>query len=81
MLTNVFLGGGGTGMVTPLGLVPGIVNWIVFGAKTLLILLSLSVVSALYARLRIDQLADLGWRVLAPLALVQTLFTIWIGAG
>ena len=51
-----------------------------FGLKAILILLGLSVVSALYARLRIDQLADLGWKVLAPLALLQTLFTIWIGA-
>ena len=52
-----------------------------FGVKALLILLVLSVTSALYARLRIDQLANLGWRVLAPLALLQTVVTIWIGVG
>ena len=50
-----------------------------FGLKTLLILLILSVASALYARLRIDQLANLGWRVLAPLGLLQTILTIWVG--
>jgi NADH:ubiquinone oxidoreductase subunit H len=32
-----------------------------------------------YARLRIDQLANLGWRVLAPLALLQTLVALWVG--
>jgi NADH-quinone oxidoreductase subunit H len=50
-----------------------------FAVKALLILLILSVSSVLYARLRIDQLANLGWRVLAPLGLLQTLFTVWIG--
>ncbi|MBN1584019.1 MAG: NADH-quinone oxidoreductase subunit H [Anaerolineae bacterium] len=68
LLVDVFLGGGSSG-------------WIVFGLKALSILIALSVISALYARLRIDQLITLGWRVLAPLALVQTLFTIWIGGG
>jgi len=38
-----------------------------------------TVASVLYARLRIDQLASLGWRVLAPLALAQVLVIIWIG--
>jgi NADH:ubiquinone oxidoreductase subunit H len=35
--------------------------------------------SVLYARLRIDQLANLGWRLLAPLALLQIFTTIWTG--
>jgi NADH-quinone oxidoreductase subunit H len=65
LLVNVFLGGGG---------------WLIFGVKALLILLALSVAGVLYARLRIDQLASLGWRVLAPLALLQTMIAIWIGA-
>jgi NADH-quinone oxidoreductase subunit H len=69
LLVNVFLGGGGTALFT---------SWLAFALKSLAILATLSVISALYARLRIDQLADLGWRVLAPLALLQTLFTIWM---
>ncbi|MFP4395264.1 MAG: complex I subunit 1/NuoH family protein [Anaerolineales bacterium] len=52
---------------------------LIFGLKSLGILLLLSMTSVLYARLRIDQLADLGWRVLAPLALLQILAMIWIG--
>jgi NADH-quinone oxidoreductase subunit H len=52
---------------------------LMFGLKSLGILLLLSITSVIYARLRIDQLANLGWRVLAPLALVQLLVTIWIG--
>lgn len=51
----------------------------IFGLKAMAILLLLSMTSALYARLRIDQLADLGWRLLAPLALVQLMVTILIG--
>jgi NADH-quinone oxidoreductase subunit H len=70
-LVNVFMGGSGGYSAVAGGLI--------FGAKSLFLLLALSVASVLYARLRIDQLADFGWRVLAPLALVQLLFIIWIG--
>ncbi|MBC8447286.1 MAG: NADH-quinone oxidoreductase subunit H [Chloroflexi bacterium] len=73
LLVNVFLGGCSIGLAVPATLV--------FGIKALLILLILSVASVLYARLRIDQLANLGWRVLAPLALLQMLVIIWIGVG
>ena len=71
LLVNVFLGGSGNGPALPAALM--------FGVKALPILLALSVAGVLYARLRIDQLTSLGWRVLAPLALVQTLIVIWIG--
>ena len=73
LLTNAFLGGSGVGMIVPV--------WLTFCIKSVFILLILSVISALYARLRIDQLADLGWRVLAPLALLQTAVTLWIGVA
>ena len=71
LLVNVFLGGSLTESAVPTALI--------FGVKALFILLAISVAGVLYARLRIDQLASLGWRVLAPLALVQTLIVIWIG--
>lgn len=72
LLVNAFLGGSGVSKILPPPLT--------FGIKSLLILFILSVSGVLYARLRIDQLASLGWRVLAPLALLQTAVTIWIGA-
>ncbi|MFN2132908.1 MAG: complex I subunit 1 family protein [Anaerolineae bacterium] len=71
LLVNAFLGGSGvTGLLPP----P-----VTFAVKSMLVLLLLSVTSVLYARLRIDQLANLGWRVLAPLALLQIAVTVWIG--
>jgi NADH-quinone oxidoreductase subunit H len=73
LLVDVFLSGGFSVLAAPTALA--------FGAKVLFVLLALSVAGVLYARLRIDQLASLGWRVLAPLALVQMLAVIWIGAG
>ena len=73
LLVDVFLGGASIGLPAPAILV--------FGIKALLVLLVLSLVDVLYARLRIDQLVNLGWRVLAPLALVQVLVVILIGVG
>jgi NADH-quinone oxidoreductase subunit H len=73
LLVDVFLGGASIGLPAPAILV--------FGIKALLVLLVLSLVDVLYARLRIDQLVTLGWRVLAPLALVQVLAVILIGVG
>lgn len=72
LLVNAFLGGSGVSLILP--------PPFTFAVKSLLVLLILSTASVLYARLRIDQLANLGWRVLAPLALMQTAVTIWIGA-
>ncbi len=67
LLVNLFLGGSGVGLI--------------FVVKALLILLILSVASVLYARLRIDQLVNLGWRVLVPLALLQMMIIILVGVG
>ncbi len=71
LLVNTFLGGSGVSGILPTPLT--------FAIKSLLVLLTLSTASVLYARLRIDQLASLGWRVLAPLALIQTAVAIWMG--
>ncbi len=78
LLVNVFLAGSDLGALTVWS------EWLgglAFALKTILILLVLSTISVLYARLRIDQLASLGWRVLAPLALLQMLAIIWIRDG
>jgi NADH-quinone oxidoreductase subunit H len=71
LLVNLFLGGGGAALWSV----------IAFGAKALFLLLALAVASVLYARLRIDQLVNVGWRVLAPAALLQLLATVWMGVG
>ncbi len=71
LIINTFVGG-----ASAWGFVP---TSLIFAFKACLIMILLSVVSALYARLRIDQLATLGWQVLAPMALVQLLVTIWMG--
>lgn len=49
----------------------------VYGVKVVVLLAGLSLVQVLYARLRIDQMAEIGWRVLVPLAMLQTLAAIW----
>ncbi len=81
LLANVFLGGGGPGAGARAATLTAAALRTAgtFGLKVLLVLLILSATSVLYARLRIDQLANLGWRVLAPLGLLQTVATIWIG--
>jgi NADH-quinone oxidoreductase subunit H len=71
LLVNLFVGESRFFEVLP--------AFLIFSLKALAILFVLSMASALYARLRIDQLASLGWRVLAPLALLQILVTLWIG--
>jgi NADH-quinone oxidoreductase subunit H len=52
---------------------------LVFVVECLLMVLILSGASAVFARLRIDQLAGLGWRILVPLALLQLGFVILMG--
>jgi len=78
LLVNMFLGGPKLGPLTALQ-PAGLINAVTFSLKALVMLLTLSVTSVLYARLRIDQLASLGWRVLAPLGLLQLAATMLIG--
>ena len=72
LFVNVFLGGASPEM-TATGVA-------VFAGKCLLLLLALSVAGVLYARLRIDQLASLGWRILAPVGILQLLLVGLMGA-
>lgn len=51
----------------------------IFVIECLILILILSGTSAIFARLRIDQLAGLGWRILVPLALLQIGFVILMG--
>jgi NADH-quinone oxidoreductase subunit H len=67
LLAAVFLGG-----------FPGgaIVGFIHFVAKTLFVIFLLSLLRALTARIRIDQVISFAWKVLAPLAVLQILVSI-----
>lgn len=51
----------------------------VFIIEFLTLVAALSFTSAIFARLRIDQLAGLGWRILVPLGLLQLGFVILMG--
>ena len=52
---------------------------LIFAIECLLLIVILSVISAIFSRIRIDQLADIGWRILVPLALLQLLVVILMG--
>lgn len=56
-----------------------ILHILIFVIECLFLILILSGTSAIFARLRIDQLAGLGWRILVPLALLQIGFIILMG--
>ncbi len=71
LLINLFLGW--SQMAVPLLSVG------VFIIEFLIMILILSAVSAVFSRLRIDQLAGLGWKILVPLALLQLAFVILMG--
>lgn len=71
LIINLFLGW--TKLANPF------VAMLVFIIEFLVIVGMLSSASAIFARLRIDQLAGLGWRILVPLSLAQILFVILMG--
>lgn len=71
LVAALFLGG----PLLPWTIVPNWLGWIVgflvFFAKTLVILLILSSIKVATGRIRIDQLNEIGWKYLASAAIVQ----------
>jgi NADH-quinone oxidoreductase subunit H len=67
LLATVFLGG------FPGGAVIGFVHFVL---KTLVVVFLLSLIRALTARIRVDQVISFSWKVLAPLAVIQLLAII-----
>jgi len=53
-----------------------VLGFIIFLIKTLILLFILTVIKSVNARLRIEQMVQFCWMVLAPLALVQLLIDI-----
>ncbi len=56
-------------------------GYAIYTLKALAFVFGLASIQALYARLRIDQMMSLSWRILVPLGLLQTLAAVWIGKG
>ena len=68
LVSAVFFGGS-------LGL-SGILGFLVFVIKTLFIVFLLSLIRALMARVRIEQMIAFCWRYLAPLSILQIVINI-----
>lgn len=75
LLAAVFMGGFMAPWDSPVGWA---VNILAFVIKTLAILLILSALRALFARLRIEQMVDFSWTWLAPLAVLQLFVVILV---
>ena len=73
----LFLGGWQVPFVTLTGPVGGALMLVSFFAKTCALLFLLMQVRWTLPRLRFDQLLDLGWKSLLPLALANFLVTVW----
>jgi NADH-quinone oxidoreductase subunit H len=70
--TTLFLGG----WQPPLELLDlGVFNWVWFGLKTALIMFTFQWIRWSIPRLRMDQLMDLGWKVLVPVTLIWLFVT------
>jgi NADH-quinone oxidoreductase subunit H len=69
LIAAVFLGGFPGGLF---------VGFLLFILKTLFVIVLLSIIRALFARIRIDQVISFSWRYLAPLAVLQILIVMLI---
>ncbi|TFH40838.1 MAG: NADH-quinone oxidoreductase subunit H, partial [ANME-2 cluster archaeon] len=76
IVSLIFLGGwNGLPFVGNLG-IPGII-WVLI--KTIMVIMLLIWIRGALPRLRIDQVSDLGWKVLLPLALLNLVWATIIG--
>ena len=66
VISSIYLGG-----AQPVGFVPPI---IIFLIKTFLVVVLLSILRAVFARFRIDQMVSGMWKYLVPLAILQIIF-------
>ncbi len=84
LMVSLFFGGwtlamGGVGLTTPvlkgMGLAGGLLGTAIFAAKVLMFLFVYIWFRATFPRFRFDQLMDLGWKFLIPLALANIFVT------
>jgi len=71
LLVAVYLGGADR--------IWGIWGFVIYAIKVAAVMLGLTLVQTLYARMRIDQMVEIGWRLLVPLGLLQMLAAVWMG--
>ena len=76
LISVLFLGGFDIPGVHLLGIPASIVGFIAFIIKTLLIVFILACIKALFARLRIEQMATMCLKWLAPIAIIQLLIVV-----
>lgn len=76
LLNAIFLGG-----ANPHFGLPAVFGFVFYLIKTLLIIFVLAYIKTSVARIRIDQMINFGWRVLAPASLLGMLLTIILRRG
>ncbi len=81
LISALFLAGFDIPGVHLLGIPAAIVGFSAFVIKTLLIVLILSCIRALFARLRIEQMVTMCLKWLAPIAIVQLLIAVGLKFG
>jgi NADH-quinone oxidoreductase subunit H len=77
----LFLGGPTLPGLSVSGLMGSALAFAAFLGKLLLVLFLLAVMQAAIGRLRIDQLMEWGWKIMAPLALTQIAVVLVLKAG
>ena len=53
-------------------------GFMIYVIKVLGLMAGFTFLQSLYARLRIDQMAEIGWRALVPLGILQMVVTVWM---
>ncbi len=72
LISAVFLGG-------PMGF-SGIPGFALFIMKTMIVIFILALIKALMARIRIDQMVNFCWKIMAPIALFQLILNLVVKA-
>lgn len=77
LVVTIFLGGWQVPYLTLTGWVGGLIMVAAFSAKVMLVLILLMQLRWTLPRFRFDQVLDLGWKNILPLALLNFIATVW----
>ncbi|MGH9319123.1 MAG: complex I subunit 1/NuoH family protein [Vicinamibacteria bacterium] len=78
LVATLYLGGWQVPFVSLEGVLGGVVMVAAFSLKVLLVLFLLMQIRWTLPRFRFDQVLDLGWKNILPLALVNFIATLWV---